>query len=176
LQCGIGLLLSSSGPEFGVNPMNKRLSTFLCAALLCGGVTCGLAAAQTTGPTLTKHVYRPRRFSASGLPAAAQTTGSTLTKHVYQPRRFSASRYRGMRYSPVKFTPRRYTWQRNLGKHISFKSPPKPARGERKRLRLPVRGPNTRRRAAFRRTSIRRRVSRAARIRTVRGGFGTGDG
>lgn len=129
--------------------MNKRFCAFLSLVLLWGGV-----------------------ISA---PSEAQATGSSLTRHRYTARRFSPKRYSGTGYSPVKFTPRRYTWQRNLGKQVAYRSTLKPARRTRNRLRIPARGPNTRRRrAAMHRTRIRRRESRTARVRTVRGGFGTG--
>jgi hypothetical protein len=124
--------------------MNKRFCGFLSLVFLWGGV-----------------------ISA---PPEARAAGSSPTKHVYRPRRFSARRYSGSRYSPVKFTPRRYTWQRNLGKRVGYRPTPKPVRRTRKRLRLPVRGPNTRRRAAIRRNTRIRRKSRTARVRTARGG------
>jgi hypothetical protein len=129
--------------------MNKKSLMFLCVVLLCGGVT-------------------------SPMPEV-RAEDSSLTKHVYQPRRLSVPRYRRLQYSRLKFTPRRYAWQRNVGKRIGYRSPPIPARSERKRVRIPARGPNTRRQAPLRRTRVRRRESRAARVRTVRSGLGTGD-
>ena len=129
--------------------MNKRSLMFLCVCLLCGGVT-------------------------SPVPEI-RADDSSVTKQVYQPRRLSVPRYRRLHYSRLKFTPRRYTWQRNLGKHIGYRPTPIPARRDRNRLRVPARGPNTRRRASIRRRLVRRRKSRAARVRTLRSGLGTGD-
>lgn len=105
--------------------------------------------------------------------ARADGVGLSLTKNRYSSRRLSSKRYSGTGYSLVKFQPRRFTSQRNLGKHVTIRRAPRPKRGTRTRTRLVVRNASTLRRAANRRELKRRYNSRSARNRTVQGGFGT---
>jgi hypothetical protein len=129
--------------------MNKKYIMFICVVFLFGGITSALAEARTDDSSLTKQVYRPRRLSVA--------------------------RYRRRHYSRLKFTPRRYTWQRNLGKRTAYRNPPIPLQRAHKRLRIPARGPDRRRRATVRRPRLRHREAHAERVRTVRGGLGTGN-
>ena len=105
--------------------------------------------------------------------ASADGVGLQLSKNRYTTRRLSHKQYRGSGYSPVKVQPRRFTQQRNLGKLTGYSLAPKPTRTtSRVRTRLAVKGATTIRRAANRRELKRRRESRSARNRTVRGGAG----
>jgi hypothetical protein len=133
--------------------MKTMVSVVLCAMCVWIVGACGTAEAG------------PGRFT--------QTT-RTLTVNKYVAPRVSHNQHSGSHYSPVKFQPRRYTWQRNLGKLEGYMLAPKPHRGTyRNRERFVVRGATTRRREVRRFGIVRRRESRSERIRTRWGGFGT---
>ena len=140
-----------SNPE--VNSMKRLSRISLCTILLWLGAVCGTAEAKGMGLVPTRR---------------------SLTRNRYSAPRLSHKQYRGSHYSPVQFSPRRYAWQRNLGKLKGYMPVPKPNRAtHRIRKRLVVRGATTRRREATRIGVVRRRESRGARIRTRRSGFGT---
>ncbi len=133
--------------------MKKLLYIVLCTSLLWIGAACSTAEAQDTGLVLT-------------------TKSLTVSKHSAP--RLTHKQYRGSHYSPVKFQPRRYTWQRNLGQLEGYMPAPKAERTTyRIRTRPVVSGATTRHRAATRTGVVRRRASRSARNRTQWGGFGT---
>jgi len=133
--------------------MNRLVSVVLCAICVWIWVACGTAEAGDGRFTRTTRTFTVNRYTAP---------------------RLSTGQYRGPRYSPVKSQPRRYTWQRNLGKLEGYMLAPKPARGtHRNRERFVVRGATTRHRAERRIGIVRRRESRSERIRTRWGGFGT---
>ena len=141
------------GPTLEVSSMKKLSCISMCTILVWLGAVCGTAEAKGRGLVLTR---------------------KTLTRNRYSAPRLSHKQYRGSHYSPVQFSPRRYAWQRNLGKLTGFKPVPKPNRAtHRIRKRLVVRGATTRRREATRIGVVRRRESRGARIRTRWSGFGT---
>jgi len=130
--------------------MKRQLFISVCALLVWMMTACGVAKAERN------------------------RIGLSLTKNRHAAPHLSRRRHAGTGYSPAKFQPRRFTPQRNLGKHIGFKNAPKPKRGTRPRTRLMVKGADALRRAANRsETNKRRREPRTERNRTVRSGFGT---